>query len=149
MPAGFDPGWLWMIGGILLIAAEIVVPGVFLIWIGIAALVTGVFTSLFGIGTAGELALFALYSLIAVLAARRWYGLRLVPSEDPMLNDRAARLVGKRVLAVTAIDDDEGRVRIGDSEWSARGGPVEAGTYVRITRVEGNCVIVEAEGRLT
>lgn len=140
-----DPAWLWLIGGVLLIAAEIVVPGVFLVWIGIAAIIAGVFAVLFDIGTEGQLALFALYAVLIVLVARRWYGLRRVPSQDPLLNDRSGRLIGRRVIAVTAIDEDQGRVRIGDSEWSARGGPAEPGDRVRVTGVEGNCVIVEAE----
>lgn len=144
-----DPGWLWMIGGVLLLIAEILAPGFFLVWIGIAALITGLFTILFDIGVAGQLGLFALYSTIIVLVSRRWYGTRLVPSEDPMLNDRSARLIGRSVVVVTAIDEHAGRVRVGDSDWSARGGPAAAGERVRITGVEGNCLIVEPERRLT
>ena len=143
-----EPGWLWMIGGVLLLIAEIIAPGFFLVWIGAAALITGVFTLLFGIGAAGQLALFALYAAIAVFIARRWYAARPVVSEDPMLNDRVARMVGRSVTAVTSIDDHSGRVRVGDGEWSARGGPAAPGEQVRITGVEGNCLIVEAERRL-
>ncbi len=146
---GLDPGWLWMIGGVVLLIAEIVVPGVFLIWVGIAAIVTGFFAVWFGIGIAGQLGLFALYSVLAVMAGRRVYGVRGVESSDPYLNDRAARLIGKRVLVVSAVDEDEGRVRVGDSEWSARGGPAEPGERVRITGLEGNCLIVEAERTLS
>jgi membrane protein implicated in regulation of membrane protease activity len=140
-----DAGWLWMIGGVVLLIAEIIVPGVFLIWIGIAAIVTGVFAQLFGIGVAGQLGLFALYAVLAVMVGRRVYGVQGIDSSDPHLNDRAARLIGKRVLVVSAVDEDEGRVRVGDSEWSARGGPAKAGERVRITGVDGNRLIVEAE----
>jgi membrane protein implicated in regulation of membrane protease activity len=59
------------------------------------------------------------------------------------LNDRAGRLVGKVVTVVTAVDEHSGRVRVGDSEWSARGGPAAPGERVRITGVEGNCLSVE------
>ncbi len=148
MLEGVDPGWLWMIGGVLLLIAEIIVPGVFLIWIGIAALVTGLFAILFGIGLAGELGLFALYSVLAVMVGRRVYGAASSDNAALHLNDRAAQLVGRRVVAVTAVDEDGGRVRVGDSEWSARGGPAQPGERVRITGVEGNCLIVEAERTL-
>jgi membrane protein implicated in regulation of membrane protease activity len=57
-------------------------------------------------------------------------------------------MVGRSVTAVTAIDEHSGRVRVGDGEWSARGGPAAVGEQVRITGVEGNCLIVEAERRL-
>jgi membrane protein implicated in regulation of membrane protease activity len=142
---GIDPGWLWLIGGVVLLIAEIVAPGVFLVWIGIAAIVTGAFALLFGIGVAGQLGLFALYSVLAVIVGRRVYGVSGVEASDPLLNDRGARLLGKRVLVVQPVDEDSGRVRVGDSEWSARGGPAQPGERVRITGVDGNCLIVEAE----
>ncbi|MGI8705580.1 MAG: NfeD family protein [Sphingomicrobium sp.] len=146
---GIESGWLWMIGGVLLLATEILVPGVFLVWIGIAALVTGLFAILFGIGVPGQLGLFALYSVIAVLVGRRFYAVPGTDSVDPLLNNRAASLIGRRVTVVTAVDEDSGRVRVGDSEWSARGGPGQPGERVRITGVEGNCLIVEPERRLS
>lgn len=149
MVDGIESGWLWMIGGVLLLAAEMLVPGVFLVWIGIAAVVTGLFALLFGIGLAGELGLFALYSVIAVMAGRRFYAVQGTASSDHLLNEPGARLVGRRVMVVQAVDEDSGRVRVGDSEWSARGGPAEAGERVRITGVEGNCLIVEADRRLS
>jgi inner membrane protein len=144
-----DPGWLWTIGGVLLLATEILVPGVFLVWIGIAAIVTGLFALLFGIGIAGQLGLFALYSVLAVMVGRRFYAVKGSDNVDSLLNDPGARLIGRRVTVVTTVDEDSGRVRVGDSEWSARGGPAEPGERVRITRVEGNCLIVEAERRLS
>ena len=143
-----DAGWLWMIGGVLLLIAEIIAPGVFLVWIGVAALATGLFALLFDIGAAGQFGLFAIYSLLALMVGRRFYATRTVVAADPLLNDPAARLIGRRVLVVQAIDDGSGRVRVGDSEWSARGGPAEPGERVRITGVEGNCLIVEIDRQL-
>jgi membrane protein implicated in regulation of membrane protease activity len=142
---GLEPGWLWLIGGVLLLIAEIVAPGFFLVFIGAAAVAAGLFTLLFGLGPAAQLALFALYALLAVMAGRRFYANRNASSADPLLNDRAGRLVGKVVTVVVAVDEHDGRVRVGDSEWSARGGPAAVGTRVRITGVEGNCLTVEPE----
>jgi membrane protein implicated in regulation of membrane protease activity len=142
---GIDPGWLWMIGGILLLIAEIIVPGVFLVWLGIAAVVTGAFAQLFGIGLAGQLGVFAVYSVLAVLAGRRFYAVKGVEHSGPGLNNPSERLIGRRVVVVQPVDEDSGRVRLGDSEWSARGGPAGPGDKVRIIGVEGNCLIVEAE----
>jgi membrane protein implicated in regulation of membrane protease activity len=142
---GIEPAWLWMIGGVLLLIAEIIAPGVFLVWIGIAAVVTGLFALLFGIGVAGQLGLFALYAVVAVLAGKRFYAVREVEHSGPRLNNPSERLIGRRVVVVQPVDEDSGRVRVGDSEWSARGGPAQPGERVRITGVEGNCLIVEAE----
>ncbi|WP_344700451.1 NfeD family protein [Sphingomonas limnosediminicola] len=140
-----EPGWAWLIGGVILLIAEVIAPGFFLVFIGAAAMAAGLFTLLFGLGTVPQLALFALYALLAVLIGRRFYANRHHDSDDPLLNDRAGRLVGKVVTVVSDVDDHGGRVRVGDSEWSARGGPATAGDRVRITGVDGNCLKVEAE----
>jgi len=142
---GIEPGWLWLIGGVVLLIAEIIAPGFFLLFIGAAAMATGVFTILFDLGAAPQLALFALYAVIALMVGRKIYANRDVNSSDPLLNDRSARLVGKVVTVVNAVDDHDGRVRVGDSEWSARGGPAAAGERVRVTGVDGNCLLVEPE----
>ena len=63
-----------MIGGVLLLIAEIIAPGFFLVFIGAAAIATGLFTLLFDLGTAPQLALFALYAVLAVMIGKRWYG---------------------------------------------------------------------------
>ena len=60
-----------------------------------------------------------------------------------MLNDRAQRLVGRTVKVVEPVDLNGGRVKVGDGEWSARGGPAAAGEMVIVTGVEGNCLKVE------
>jgi membrane protein implicated in regulation of membrane protease activity len=149
MIAGLDPGWLWLIGGVLLLIAEIIAPGFFLVFIGGAAIATGLFTVMFGLGLPLQLALFAIYALLAVMIGRRAYANSADQrSDDPLLNDRVARLVGKVVTVVEAIDDHGGRVRVGDSEWSARGDPAASGERVRITGVDGNCLTVEAERAL-
>ena len=140
-----EPGWLWLLGGVLLLIMEVIAPGFFLVFIGVAAIATGLFTVLFDLGSASQFALFALYAIIAVMLGRRFYANRTADSADPLLNDRAGRLVGRVVTVVEAVDDQSGRVRVGDSDWSARGGPADVGTRVRITGVDGNCLKVEAE----
>jgi membrane protein implicated in regulation of membrane protease activity len=140
-----DPGWLWLIGGVVLLIAEVIAPGFFLVFLGAAAIATGLFTVLFDLGAAPQLALFALYALLAAMIGRRFYANRTADSTDPLLNDRAGRLVGKIVTVVAAVDEHTGRVRVGDGEWSARGGPAAVGERVRITGVDGNCLKVEAE----
>lgn len=138
-----EPGWIWAIGGVLLLIAEIIAPGFFLVFVGAAAIATGLFTLLFDLGTAPQLILFAVYAVLAVLVGKRWYGEPDVAHEDRGLNDPARRLVGKTVLVVAPVDDHAGRVRVGDGEWSARGGPAAAGERVIVTGVDGNCLTVE------
>jgi membrane protein implicated in regulation of membrane protease activity len=56
--------------------------------------------------------------------------------------------VGKVVTVVAEVDEHNGRVRVGDSDWSARGGPAAIGERVRITGIDGNCLKVETERSL-
>jgi inner membrane protein len=140
-----DPGWLWLIGGVILLIAEVIAPGFFLVFIGAAAIAAGLFTVLFGLGTVGQLSLFVLYTLLAVMLGRRFYATSASASPIPFLNDPSRRLVGKVVTVVSPVDEHNGRVRVGDGEWSARGDPAAIGERVRITGIEGNCLKVEAE----
>jgi membrane protein implicated in regulation of membrane protease activity len=139
---GIDPGWWWAIGGVILLIAEVIAPGFFLIFIGAAALATGLFTLLFGLGLEFQLLLFMIYAAVAVLAGRRFYA-RPRGTHAPHLNDRSAQLVGRSVVVTKAIDADGGRVRLGDSEWGARGMSASVGDTVIIRRIEGNCLIVD------
>jgi membrane protein implicated in regulation of membrane protease activity len=90
------------------------------------------------------LILFAVYSALAVVFGLRCYGEPDAIDENLRLNDPSRRLVGKTVTVVEAVDDHGGRVRVGDGEWNARGGPVAPGERAKVTGVEGNCLIVEA-----
>ena len=144
-----DPEWLWLIGGVVLLIAELIAPGFFLIFIGAAAIVTGFAALLLPIPMALQFALFAVLAFVAArYGGRRAYSMRYDYSADPLLNDRAQRMLGKIVVASQPIDAHSGRVRVGDSEWSARGGPAAPGDRVRIVDVEGNCLKVEAEHAL-
>jgi membrane protein implicated in regulation of membrane protease activity len=146
---GLEPGWLWLIGGVILLAAEIIAPGFFLMFIGAAAVATGILALALPIGIAVQLALFAVLTFAVLrFGGRRAYASRYDYSSDPHLNDRASRMIGSVVVVVDAVDKHGGRVRVGDSEWSARGQPAAAGDRVRIVDVEGNCLKVEPEHNL-
>ena len=142
-----DPGWLWAIGGILLLIAEVIAPGFFLVFIGAAAIATGLFTVLFDLNLSAQIGLFAIYSAVFVLVFKRWYGQPDGPAAGNV-NEPAARLVGRSATVVEAVDEHVGRVRLGDGEWSARGGPASPGDRVRVTSVDGNCLIVERSATL-
>ena len=144
-----NPAWLFTIGGVILLIAEIVAPGFFLLFVGAAALVTGVLALLFGLGLVSQLAIFAVLAYLSVhFGGRRFYASRYDYSSAPDLNDPTRRLLGRIVTVVRPVDSHGGRVKLGDSEWSARGEPAAVGDRVRIVDVDGNCLKVEPEHRL-
>src|SRR5688572_4004372 len=142
-PLGLDDHWWWLIAAALLGILEIFLPGIFLIWVAAAAAITGIVAALLPIALPFQLALFALLSMAAVYSGRRHYERNPVPSSDPLLNDRTARLVGQNVLVVTAIENGEGRVKVGDGVWAARGPDAPAGSRMRVIGAEGTCLTVE------
>ena len=139
---GLHDGWLWAIAGLVLLIAEVVAPGFFLVFLGVAAIATGLFTLLFDLGLAPQLALFVIYTGLALMIGKRWYAEPGNADQQVSLNDPARRLVGRTAVAVDPIDEHGGRVRLGDSEWTARGGPAAVGDRVEIIAVEGNCLKV-------
>ena len=148
-PGEIEHYWLWLALGLALAALEMVVPGVYLIWLALAALTTGliVFGSdqLFAgaMPTAMQVVSFVFLSLIYAFSARRWLRDSPIVSADPMLNNRGARMVGEMVLVTTAIEHGRGRVRLGDSDWMARGPDIAAGEWVRVKGTDGSTLLVE------
>jgi len=139
-----DPAWLWLIGGVLLLIAEVIAPGFSLIFIGAAGILTGLIAVALGLSVPLQLALFAILAFLSVrVGGRHFHAARFDYSSDPLLNDRAGRLLGKVVVVVAPVDAHGGRVKVGDSEWSARGGPAAIGDRVRVVDIDGNCLKVE------
>jgi len=137
-----DPAWYWLIGAALLAVTELAVPGVFLVWIAGAALVTGLVTLATGIGLPAQLTMFGFSAILMVLLGRRAYARMEHRTSDPLLNDRAARLVGQVVTVAAPIVNGEGRVKVGDGIWNARGPDAAEGTRVRIIGAQGSCLLV-------
>lgn len=138
-----DPHWTWLAIGLFLAAAEIAVPGFFLIWLAAAAVITGLVAWIMPVSFALQVLLFAVLSIGLVLAARHWLRTNEIESADPAMNDRGARLLGDTVLVTHAIDGGTGRVRHGDSEWLAKGPDAPPGTRMRISGHDGAVLIVE------
>lgn len=135
--------WWWLAAAVLLGIGEIVTPGVFLIWIAVAAAITGVIAMLADIVLPLQFLFFALLCLVSVWAGRRWYVDNPVASQDPLLNDRTARLVGEIVIVAEPIRHGRGRVRVGDGIWDCSGADAEPGAAVKITGAEGAILLVE------
>jgi membrane protein implicated in regulation of membrane protease activity len=136
--------WWWLILALILGIAEIIVPGVFLIWLGAAALLTGLLTLAFSLPDAAQFAVFAVTAIIAVYSGRKWFRANPIESSDPLLNDRAGRLIGETVLVVEPIVGGQGRVKVRDGVWNARGPDMPSGARVKVVGVEGSFLVVEA-----
>ncbi|MBB3940648.1 hypothetical protein GGR39_002305 [Novosphingobium fluoreni] len=139
-----EPHYAWLALGLILAVAEMAIPGLFLIWMAGAALVTGLITWVAPIGLPAQIMLFAVLSIVAVFAGRRFLAVNPIVSADPHLNNRSARAVGQIVVVTQAIVNGEGRVRLGDSEWLARGSDAAPGTGLKVIGVDGATLLVGA-----
>ncbi|MDE2335210.1 MAG: NfeD family protein [Rhodospirillales bacterium] len=142
-----DPGLIWIGAGLVLMALEVLHPGGFLIWLGVAGLATGAITLAVPLGFAGEASVFAFAAVIAVALG---IGLRRRRHPVPDVNTQAAGLVGRRARAL-AFEGREGRVRVGDSDWPARLLAGEAPPDARLTviAVDGMTLLVAPEVEAT
>lgn len=132
-----DSAWIWLIAGVALAIAELVVPGIFLIWLGAAALVTGMVALAASLSLPAEFGCFALMATVSVLAGRTVMARMPILSDDPLLNERTARLVGRKVVVAEAIVGGEGRVRVGDGIWPATGPDSPVGAMVEVIGADG------------
>ena len=145
---GVEVHWIWIGIGLVLAALEIMVPGVYLIWLAIAAILTGLLTFGLALGLPSQVVIFVSLSLIAAFSAKRILRDQPITSADPLLNRRGQRLVGETGVITQAIDGGTGRVKHGDSEWLARGPDLDIGTRVRIIGSEGAILLVEPASAL-
>lgn len=135
--------WFWLSLGMILGAAEMVAPGFFLMWLGLAAIIVGVLDYFLPITVAYQVAMFAVLSVLTVFAGKKFLANNPIETDDPKLNDRGARLTGEIVTVVEAIADGHGRVKVGDTVWAARGTDAALGSRVRVTGADGAVLLVE------
>jgi membrane protein implicated in regulation of membrane protease activity len=138
------PHWWWLSLAFALALTEMVVPGVFLIWLGGAALATGLATLAFDLPNTAQIAVMTVAAIGSVYAGRRFISQHPTVSEDPKLNDRVGRLIGHVVTVTQAFENGEGRVRVGDSDWLATGPDLPLGAKARVTGGHGAALEVEA-----
>ena len=140
----FSGGWAWIVLGLVLVGGEMLAPGVFLLWFGLAALLTGVVVGLIGIAWQGALLVFAGLAIVCVLAGRAVTRRRSdEPDTAAGLNDRGRQLIGKVFKLEATMAGGEGRIRVGDSSWRVTGPELLAGTEIRVVRVDGATLVVE------
>jgi membrane protein implicated in regulation of membrane protease activity len=135
--------WAWFVLGGLLLLAEIAAPGAFLLWLGIAALVTGVLAYVIDLNWQMEVLIFAALAVIAVLVGRRVAPAPGKASDRPFLNRRAEGFIGRVFVLDEPILAGVGRVRIDDSVWRIEGPDTAAGQAVKVVAVDGATLRVE------
>jgi len=133
----------WILAGVLLIL-ELTSPVFFFLWLAFSAAAVGFLLLVFPtLPLEGQLALFGVLSVVAVIAWRRYRETHPPVSEQPLLNQRGLQYTGRVFTLDNAIVNGVGKVEVDDSTWRVKGPDLAAGTRIRVTGVDGNIFIVE------
>jgi inner membrane protein len=140
--------WNWVAIGLVLLALEIAIPGVFLLWFGIAGIIIGTLTLMFNDASfwPWEVQVLGFLILSIVLAYK---GKQLMDRGDvtdqPLLNQRAAQLVGRTVVLIEPISEGVGRISLDDTQWRVVGPDLPGGTRVKVLSIlKGGELAIEA-----
>jgi membrane protein implicated in regulation of membrane protease activity len=135
--------WSWIIAGAILLALELAVPGAFMMWLGLAAVIVGVIS--FGLDWSwrAQGIAFALFALASVPLWRRFARKVEPDAASPFLNRRTHEMVGRIFTLDTPIVDGIGTVRIGDTVWRVSGPDGPAGSRVKVVGADGANLQVE------
>lgn len=136
--------WFWWAIALALFAAEAMMPGTFMLWLGFAAVATSLVDLVITLSPTVQWLIFGVFSLISVAMGWRWRATHKdSPSDQPLLNQRGAQLVGRVFPLETAIVNGRGRVKVGDAFWAVEGQDMDAGTRIRVVAVDGMVLRVD------
>lgn len=136
--------WHWWAFGALLLIVELLVPGMFFLWMAEAAVVTGFLLLIFPkLGWEYQLLAFSLLSVISIVVFRKFLTRHPIETDQPLLNRRAVQYVGRVFTLDRAIVNGQGKIRVDDSTWKIHGDDCAAGTRVKVVAAKGVVLRVE------
>jgi membrane protein implicated in regulation of membrane protease activity len=137
--------WNWIVLAVLLLVLETLVPGVHFLWFGLAAGIVGALALAVGpeFTWQWQLIVYALVAVATVFLVRRTARPDANRADVPDLNVRAQQYVGRVFRVEEPIAGGRGKVRVGDTLWSAEGPDAPAGTRVTVTGSRGTVLVVE------
>jgi membrane protein implicated in regulation of membrane protease activity len=136
--------WDWFIAGGVLLVLEALAPGVFMFWLGLAAMLVGAISMYVYVDLSWQTQ-FILFAVFSVFMIPLWHRLSFgsTRTDQPFLNRRADALIGRTFTLERPIVDGAGMVRVDDSVWRITGRDVPAGRRVKVVGVEGTALHVE------
>jgi membrane protein implicated in regulation of membrane protease activity len=138
---------IWLILGLVLVAAEVLSGEFVLLMLGGGALAAGGVSFLVGGPLVGGV-VFVLASVLLVFAVRPALRRRLNRGIDHSVMHHKA-LVGVTAIVVARVDGHGGRVKIGGELWSARSSDehevIEPGARVTVMDISGATALVVAQ----
>jgi membrane protein implicated in regulation of membrane protease activity len=136
--------WNWFIVAAAMGLLETIIPGVHFMWFGMAAIAMGAIVLALPLSLPVQFVMFAVLSIGLILVARRYWAPQTLKTDAPDLNDRGQQYVGRIVTVAEAIERGRGKVRVGDTVWTAEGPDMPEGARAKVTGSNGTVLIVGA-----
>ncbi|WP_369927364.1 NfeD family protein [Xanthomonas sp. NCPPB 2632] len=139
--------YLWWIAALLLLGGEVLLPGYFLLWIGIAAAVTGlVMLAIPDLTVLAQAVIFAVLAFASCFLYWKWLRPRLTraPAGNERLNRRGEQLIGQRYTLCEPIVQGRGKAKVGDGMWLVAGPDLPLGATVEVVGIDGTTLRVKA-----
>jgi len=134
---------IWLIVGVLLIAAEVLTADLTLVMLGVAALAAAA-TGALGGPVLAQVVVFGAVSIGLVTLARPVLRRRLHSGQHVKTNVEA--LVGSKAVVVSTVDANGGQVKLAGEVWSARSYDetqvFEPGRSVTVMDISGATAVV-------
>ena len=137
--------WSWMIAAAILFVLELVAPGIFFIWFGVAAVVTGLIVFRYDITWQWQLIWFCGLSFASAFLAYKFLRKHPLETDQPLLNDRAAQLIGQNFDLVDPIVNGRGSIHSGDTIWRVEGPELPKGARIKVVGADGVLLKVEPD----
>lgn len=135
--------WHWFTLSVVLMIAESLFPGSFLIWFGVGALAAGLaLLAVPGLAWQAQGVIFALVAVAAIIGWRRYKAANPELSSHPSLNRRGQAYVGRHFTLDAPIVDGVGRLHVDDTLWRVEGADLPVGTQVTVIDVVGTTLRV-------
>jgi hypothetical protein len=139
--------YLWWIVALMLIGGEVILPGYFMLWIGIAAAAMGIVLLLVpDMGPLAQAIVFAAFAFVSCFAYWKLVRPRLdrIPAGNERLNRRGEQLIGQRYVLCEAILNGRGKAKVGDGTWLVAGPDLPLGATVEVVGIDGTTLRVKA-----
>ncbi|SKB93037.1 NfeD family protein [Luteibacter sp. 22Crub2.1] len=139
--------YLWWIAALLLLGGEVLLPGYFMLWIGLAAAVMGVvLLAVPGLTALAQAVIFVVLAFASCFLYWKWVRPRLnrVPAGNERLNRRGEQLIGQRYTLCEPIVQGRGKARVGDGMWLVTGPDLPLGATVEVIGIDGTTLRVKA-----
>lgn len=132
----------WLVLAFLLLILEIIVPGIFFLWWGIAGLIIAAITYFVPLSLVVSVVLFAVIAIIASVVWWRYQASKNQHDDSTTLNQRGLAMLGQQGRVTAILGNNTARAAFGDTTWRVEGNDLQLNDQVEVVSVRGITLLV-------